>query len=321
MDVSGIDIQMGILKDSLWEGLSFMQLQGSLTFCRSFNSAITASLIDSEKQQLPDSESFKDSISYLWRSFVALEQRSVVWCQQSLQTPGGWGVRGSVSACPTRCGTTSGGHDTARSHSPTNANAEKEKEIGRWNGDGVKRKRERSSWGAENLCKHFCEMSQGRSKVTECRGRHQRKWQQLTLLTLPAGRMWCAGIILHKSSQNIDITASFPGMESPPPVCCEQQWLHPEMSWEWPRGRSMLQWCLKTNTFTCCKNSQILLTFLAIFKNLSYKIETDKILNSRCSSDSLTWLPHRIWAGTTFSKTDKIEVVNLSFSSYGSKVS
>lgn len=79
-----------------------------------------------------------------------------------------------------------------------------------------KKKRTRSSWGAENLCKHFCEMSQGRSKVTECRGRHQRKWQQLTLLTLLAGRMWCAGIILHKSSQNIDVTASFPGMESPP---------------------------------------------------------------------------------------------------------
>lgn len=88
---------------------------------------------------------------------------------------------------------------------------------GREEEDGVKRKRERSSRGAENLCKHFCEMSQAGSKVTECRGRHQRKWQQLTLLTLLAGRMWCAGIILHKSSQNIDITASFPGMESPPP--------------------------------------------------------------------------------------------------------
>lgn len=40
-------------------------------------------------------------------------------------------MRGSVSACPTQCGTTSGGRDTARSHSPTNANAEKEKEIER----------------------------------------------------------------------------------------------------------------------------------------------------------------------------------------------
>lgn len=104
-----------------------------------FNSAIRASLIDFEKQQLPDSEPFKDSVSYLWRSFVALEHRSVVWCQQSLQTPGGWGVRGSVSACPTRCGTTSGGRDTVRSHSPTNANAEKEKEIERWNGGRQKK--------------------------------------------------------------------------------------------------------------------------------------------------------------------------------------
>ena len=32
-----------------------------------------------------------------------------------------------------------------------------------------------------------------------------------TSSTLPAGRMWCAGIMLHKSTQNGDITASFPG--------------------------------------------------------------------------------------------------------------
>lgn len=67
-------------------------------------------------------------VLYLWWSFAALGHRSVVWCQQSLPTPGGWGGRGSVSTCPTRCGTTGGGRGTARSRSLTNANAERERE-------------------------------------------------------------------------------------------------------------------------------------------------------------------------------------------------
>ena len=151
-------------------------------------------------------------VVYLWCwSFAALVHRSVMWCQRSLQTRGGWGGRGSVSTCPTRCGTTSGGRGTARSRSPTNANAGRRKERkveetwwqqGRErftiqkNGEG-EIKRDRKGHRTENFSvRHsehlkqtdqdrgqdiFCEASRCGSRATECQGWHQRKRRQLTL--------------------------------------------------------------------------------------------------------------------------------------------
>lgn len=126
-------------------------------------------------------------VLYLWWSFAGLGHRSVAWCQRSLPTPGGWGGRGSVSTCPTRCGTTGGGRGTARSRSRTNANAERERRVKKdttvWKPDG----RQRSG--------RFRDVPADGGK---CHSRHRRKWRQLILLQ----HCWLAGCDAQGSCYN-----------------------------------------------------------------------------------------------------------------------
>lgn len=138
---------------------------------------------------------------YLRWSFAALARRSVTWCQLSLRIRGGWGGRGSVSTCPTRCGTTSGGRGTGRSHSQTNANADRE--TGKWQGsrefvnqrnEGEIESRERKRQKDRELLSETqwtSETDRPRQRsghylggvllTVECLRWHQRKRRQLTL--------------------------------------------------------------------------------------------------------------------------------------------
>ena len=190
------------------------------------------------------------SVVYLWWSFAALVHRSVMWCQLSPQTPGGSGGRGSVSTCPTQCGTTGGGRGTARSHSPTSANAVNvlEKE-----GAGKEREQKKTERKEDFSVRHNYDLKQtgrvrGRDinwQASRC-GSTETEMPRVTLeeeaaadtsSTLPAGRMWCAGITLHKRTQNIDITASFPEPEQLAPRC-ELQRPRPKCQENKPEGNS-----------------------------------------------------------------------------------
>lgn len=99
-------------------------------------------------------------------------------------------------------------------------------EEGEINGkrDGKKKTQHRKTvWATVNVWNR-----QTKTEVRTLSGRRLSLWEQSdrmprltpeeetaadTSSTLPAGRMWCAGIMLHKRTQNVDITASFPGPE------------------------------------------------------------------------------------------------------------
>lgn len=139
-------------------------------------------------------------LEYLWWSFAALVHRSVMWCQLSLRIQEGSGGHGSVSTCPTQCGTTNGGRGTVHYHSPTNANAEERRKEQRETLDFNKKKREIKDIIIE--ASFFLRDRTPRLMPEE-------EVAADTSSALPAGRMWCAGIMLHKRRQTVDITAAF----------------------------------------------------------------------------------------------------------------
>lgn len=150
-------------------------------------------------------------LEYLPWSFAAPAHMSAKWCQLSRRTQGGLGGRGSVAACPSQCGTTSDGRGTARSHSQTNANAggTRERERARESKKKQKRCETRRTSESPETRTEVGTLSEGQFVEEQSDSMPRLTAEEEVAAdissTLPVGRMWCAGIVLHKKTVSMSL--------------------------------------------------------------------------------------------------------------------